>query len=427
MHTNILRDNRVSELKQEITLLSGLGQLSTTLLGTGLFMIPAIAAGIAGDASLWAWLILFIAIIPIALTFAALGKRYPSAGGTAFFVRQAFGQRMERNVGWLFLSVTPVAIPAGVALAGSFGRPLLPAPLDHTFIAEIVTIALLVMVNLTGSKSSARIQTIIALGICALVSLFWFVGDVSMSDITMPALTSVHIGPIASALGVMFWCFVGIEAFAHMGAEFKKPDTDFPIAIILGCLFAGFIYWACSVIVLKFHAYGTEALSSGSIPKISEQLFGPQGAIFISIIGYLACFASLNLYIQSLSRMAFVIARNGAPNSKMASLSVRGVPAFATLSVASVLVVSAIIGEVLGVDLEMLVKLANGVFVLVYLLAMLAAFKLLEGVNKALASIALILTTAVFACLGWSSLYAIVVFALVHFSAYLSPRSVLAP
>lgn len=37
----------MSQLKQEITLLSGVGQLSTTLLGTGLFMVPAIAAGIA--------------------------------------------------------------------------------------------------------------------------------------------------------------------------------------------------------------------------------------------------------------------------------------------------------------------------------------------------------------------------------------------
>ena len=64
----------MSQLKQEITLLSGVGQLSTTLLGTGLFMVPAIAAGIAGSLSLWAWLILFIAICPIALTFAQLGK-----------------------------------------------------------------------------------------------------------------------------------------------------------------------------------------------------------------------------------------------------------------------------------------------------------------------------------------------------------------
>lgn len=406
----------MGELKKEITLWSGVGQLSTTLLGTGLFMIPAIAAGIAGEASLWAWLILFVAIIPIALTFAALGKRFPSSGGTAYFVRKAFGPRMERSVGWLFLSVTPVGIPAGIALAGSFGKPLLPAPFDHTLVAELITIGLLIAANLIGSKSSARIQTVVALAICALVSLFWIYGGVSTADIKMPVLTTDSIFPIASALGVMFWCFVGIEAFAHMGEEFKKPETDFPIAIILGSLFAGVIYWSCSVVILKFQAYGTEALSSGSIPWISEQIFGSKGATLISLVGYFACFASLNLYVQSLSRMAYAIAKNSHRQTKMAVISKRGVPTVATLTIAGTLIICAFIGEVLSVDLEALVKLANGVFVLVYLLAMLAAYKLLTGMNKALSLIALVITILVFACLGWASLYAIAVFALVHFA-----------
>lgn len=74
----------MEQLKKDISLISGIAQLSTTLMGTGLFMIPAIAAGIAGHFSLWAWVLLFIAICPIALTFAQLGKRYPNAGGTAF-------------------------------------------------------------------------------------------------------------------------------------------------------------------------------------------------------------------------------------------------------------------------------------------------------------------------------------------------------
>ncbi|WP_413283705.1 L-methionine/branched-chain amino acid transporter [Vibrio sp. MA40-2] len=417
----------MGELKKEITLWSGLGQLSTTLLGTGLFMIPAIAAGIAGEASLWAWLILFIAVIPIALTFAALGKRYPSAGGTAFFVRKAFGAKLERSVGWLFLSVTPVGIPAAVALAGSFGQQLLPNAINQSLSAELITIGLLVTVNLVGSKSSARLQTIIALAICALVSLFWIYGDVSTNDIHMPPLTTDSVIPIASALGVMFWCFVGIEAFAHMGEEFKNPETDFPLAIILGCLFAGAIYWCCSVIILKFQAYGTEELASGSIPWISEQIFGSKGAILISIVGYFACFASLNLYVQSLSRMAYAIAKNNHPNSKIASVSKRGVPVFATLSIACILTLSALIGEVSGIDLEMLVKLANGVFVLVYLLAMLAAYKLLNGINRVLSMIALVITVLVFACLGWASLYALIVLFCVYFSVgYLTNTKVTA-
>lgn len=402
----------MSQLKQEITLLSGVGQLSTTLLGTGLFMVPAIAAGIAGSLSLWAWLILFIAICPIALTFAQLGKRYPNAGGTAHFVRQAFDQRLEKSVAWLFVSVIPVGVPAAVALAAGFLQQLLPEALNSSIFAQLLTVFLLIAVNLAGTKSSGRLQTLIALSIFILVAAFWWKGDIGAQDLTMPALSSESTWSIGAALAVMFWCFVGIEAFAHMGEEFKNPQRDFPIAIIVGCFVAGAAYWACSVVILKYGAYGSSEFDSTSIPWLSEMLFGEQFKLLISALGFAACFASVNLYTQSLSRMVWAQAREYKPQSALARVSIRGVPANATLAVGVVLVLSCLVGEISGLDLEFFLKLANGIFVLVYLLAMLSAYKLLTGISKWLAGVSLLICTGVFICLGWSMLYAVAVFVL---------------
>ncbi|MCC2521974.1 L-methionine/branched-chain amino acid transporter [Vibrio coralliilyticus] len=402
----------MSQLKQEITLLSGVGQLSTTLLGTGLFMVPAIAAGIAGSLSLWAWLILFIAICPIALTFAQLGKRYPNAGGTAHFVRQAFDKRLEKSVAWLFVSVIPVGVPAAVALAAGFLQQLLPEALNSSIFAQLLTVFLLIAVNLAGTKSSGRLQTLIALSIFALVAAFWWKGDIGAQDLTMPAFSSESTWSIGAALAVMFWCFVGIEAFAHMGEEFKNPQRDFPIAIIIGCFVAGAAYWACSVVILKYGAYGSSEFDSASIPWLSEMLFGEQFKLLISALGFAACFASVNLYTQSLSRMVWAQAREYKPQSALARVSIRGVPANATLAVGVVLVLSCLVGEISGLDLEFFLKLANGIFVLVYLLAMLSAYKLLTGISKWLAGVSLLICTGVFICLGWSMLYAVAVFVL---------------
>lgn len=402
----------MSELNRDITLISGVGQLSTTLLGTGLFMVPAIAAGIAGQLSLWAWIILFLAICPIALTFAQLGKRYPNAGGTAFFVRQAFDKRLEKSVAWLFVSVIPVGVPAAVALAAGFLQQLLPEAINDPLLAQAFTVMLLITVNLAGTKSSGRLQTVIALSIFALVTAFWWQGDVMISDIAMPSLSSDGLWDIGAALAVMFWCFVGIEAFAHMGEEFKNPQLDFPIAILVGSFIAGATYWACSVVILKFNAYGTEQFDSASIPWLAAQLFGGQFKVVISALGFAACFASVNLYTQSLSRMVWAQAREYKPNSALARVSIKGVPANATLAVGAILLLSCVFGQLSGLDLEFFLKLANGIFVLVYLLAMLSAYKLLEGFAKALAAVSLLLCTAVFVCLGWSMLYALGVFIL---------------
>lgn len=212
----------MEELKKDISLTSGIAQLSTTLMGTGLFMIPAIAAGIAGHFSLWAWILLFIAICPIALTFAQLGKRYPNAGGTAFFVRKAFNAKLESSVAWLFVSVIPVGgVPAAIALAAGFLQQILPEPISNNLFAQVLTVVLLVFVNLMGTKSSGHLQTLIALSVFALVGAFLWKGDVNSADLVMPAITQESIWPITAALGVMFWCFVGIEAFAIWGKSSK--------------------------------------------------------------------------------------------------------------------------------------------------------------------------------------------------------------
>jgi amino acid efflux transporter len=52
----------MSGLKQELGLAQGVGLLSTSLLGTGVFAVPALAALVAGNNSLWAWPVLIVLV-----------------------------------------------------------------------------------------------------------------------------------------------------------------------------------------------------------------------------------------------------------------------------------------------------------------------------------------------------------------------------
>lgn len=87
----------MSGLKQELGLGQGVGLLSTSLLGTGVFAVPALAALVAGDNSLWAWPLLILLVFPIAIVFALLGRHFPSAGGVAHFVDMAFATSGQRH------------------------------------------------------------------------------------------------------------------------------------------------------------------------------------------------------------------------------------------------------------------------------------------------------------------------------------------
>ena len=74
----------MSGLKQELGLAQGIGLLSTSLLGTGVFAVPALAALVAGNNSLWAWPVLIVLVFPVAIVFAVLGDSRRLACGITY-------------------------------------------------------------------------------------------------------------------------------------------------------------------------------------------------------------------------------------------------------------------------------------------------------------------------------------------------------
>ena len=397
----------MAELKQELGLAQGIGLLSTSLLGTGVFAVPALGALVAGNNSLWAWPTLIILVFPVAIVFALLGRHFPSAGGVAHFVEMAFGPRLARVTGWLFLSVIPVGLPAALHIASGFAQALFGWHGWQLLMAEVATLGIIWWLGSRGASSSANIQTLVAIMIVALLAAIWIYGDIAVSEIPFPALAEINHSQLFAALSVMFWCFVGLEAFAHMASEFRHPERDFPRALIIGLLLAGVVYWACTVLVLHFHAYGAANTAAASLPTIVVQLFGVKALWVASVIGFLACFASTNIYIQSFARLVWSQAQY-KPSSYLARLSPNRVPRNALNVVIGSCMVSTLASYWLNINLDALIIYANGIFIMIYLLCMLAGCKLLTGRFRALSVIGVALCVMLLAMVGWKSLYAIV-------------------
>ncbi|MED5641059.1 L-methionine/branched-chain amino acid transporter [Enterobacter bugandensis] len=400
----------MSGLRQELGLAQRVGLLSTSLLGTGVFAVPALAALVAGNNSLWAWPVLILLVFPVAIVFAILGRHFPSAGGVAHFVGMAFGPRMERVTGWLFLSVIPVGLPAALHIATGFGQALFGWHDEQLLLAELGTLAIVWWVGSRGASSSANLQTLVAALIVVLIVAIWFAGNITVADIPFPAINDIDHSQLFAALSVMFWCFVGLEAFAHLASEFKQPERDFPRALMIGLLLAGTVYWACTVLVLHFNAFGEDKAAAASLPGIVVKLFGVKALWVACVIGYLACFASLNIYIQSFARLVWSQARY-KPESRLARLSKRQLPMNALNAVLGCCVLSSLGIYLLDINLDALIIYANGIFIMIYLLCMLAGCRLLKGRYKALAVVGGVLCLLLLAMVGWKSAYAIVMLA----------------
>ncbi|MFX4312734.1 L-methionine/branched-chain amino acid transporter, partial [Enterobacter sp. 63] len=109
------------------------------------------------------------------------------------------------------------------------------------------------------------------------------------------------------------------------------------------------------------------------------------------------------------------------PESRLAQLSKRQLPLNALNTVLGCCVLSTLGIYWLNINLDALIVYANGIFIMIYLLCMLAGCRLLKGRFKALAIIGGVLCLLLLAMVGWKSLYAMVM--LVGLWLFLPKRS----
>jgi len=394
-------------LKKELGLWQGIGLLATSLLGTGIFVVPATSAALAGPSSVWIWLLLIALVLPIAFTFARLGRRYPHAGGAPHLIGLAFGPGAERFSAFLFLAVLPVGLPAALNMAAGFWHALFAMNDWSLWAVQLLTLCGVLLLGLRGAGSSGSLQLLIAGAIVVMTGLIWWLGDLSWQDGLQPLPQLAGLPALGSAMAVMFWCFVGLEAFAHMGEEFRNPRRDYPLALLCGVLLAGAIYWANSVAVVKFGLYGDEATNGSAIPMLLAQLLGPSAKWLAAILGYLSCFASINIYLQGFARLIWSLADEGKLPRPLARLSSRGTPVRALLCILLVCVLATGVTRVWHLPLDQLIRYANGNFILVYLLCMAAGWRLLPATGRVLAAISCLLCGLVLLALAEQALYAL--------------------
>src|SRR5947199_10856473 len=94
---------RNPSLRKAVTTRYAVALYMSSVLGSGILVLPGLAAQIAGPASLIAWVGLSLASYPLAYTFASLSTRRLESGWVYGFVRERFGPRVAHAVTWLFI------------------------------------------------------------------------------------------------------------------------------------------------------------------------------------------------------------------------------------------------------------------------------------------------------------------------------------
>ncbi|KIO37839.1 L-methionine/branched-chain amino acid transporter [Shewanella sp. cp20] len=381
----------------------GAGLMATTLLGTGVFILPEMTIATAGHGALLAWILLTLAIIPVTLVFARLAGVFPHAAGPAYFVEKAFGRTAGRTTGLIFLLVVPIGTPAAILMTFQFINALVPLVGWQQLLTELALLLLLLALNLKGIQVSAKLQFALTLAIVSVVVILFGAGGAKLGDLELAApQAGSDMGLVMAAAGIAFWSFLGIEAMTHLANDFKRPEKDMLPAMIIGTILVGLVYVTCTLLLL-FVPKG-EGLA---MVNAFDHLLGGYGAQVIGILGIAGGLSTVNVYTASVARLIWSFSREGVLPRYFDKLNQHRVPVRALVGVLLTMATVICLTYLFGQELEHLIAWTNGVFVLIYLVSMLAAAKLLSKRYLPLVIMGVGFCLAMTLALGASMLYAL--------------------
>ncbi|WP_158587099.1 L-methionine/branched-chain amino acid transporter [Motilimonas pumila] len=394
----------------KINVWQGASLLLSTLLGSGLLIIPALAASAAGNYSLLAWALIIAAMMPIVVTFSALGKRFPHQAGTAYYVQQAFGQRAAKAIGVLYVSIAPIGPPVVFITGAGYACQLFDINLSASSYIEITLLVLVFIANCLRFTTSAFIQcsiSVVLISVVVAICLWSLPNAPAITDNRAPSLSM-----IGAAMVIMFWCFVGIEAICHVANHFAQPSRDFPRAVVLGVAIAAAIYMLLSYCVLRYQVYGSAQQNLLSVTLLAQHSIGPLGQKLVALMGLLGCLCAVNLYVISFTNMLASFGENTSQtwlNTRLANGSAIYALILVVLSIAMTLLARAYFQW----SFDDFLQFANAQFVLIYCAAAAAGSMLLKGRSRMAALFSLLFCTAMLYFVGASGWYCLLFLGLV--------------
>lgn len=395
------------------------------VLGSGVLIVPGLAAQIAGPASLLAWGFMALLIVPLALSMGLLSAQFPHAGGVSHFVEMAFGPRFGALVGWFFL----MSVPIGAPVAALTGAGYLTAAAGWGEGVRVALAAVMLaaglLFNIFGMKVVGPVQIAVVAAIIAVLILA-IIG-------AAPHLEAAHFTPfmphgaasIGRAAAILFWCFIGWEAVSHMSEEFTDPRRAAVKGVTAAAVLIGVLYFLTALATVGTGSYTGEG-SDASLVRVISLLLGHWGGMIAGVTGVFICTATIIAYTGAASRLAYALARGGSAPGWMGSLSLRyHTPVGGIGFLAACFTAVTALYATGAVPLSTLIQFPNATFILTYLGGCAAGIRLLKGsrMGRSICIVSFITTAVVFPFTGWAILYPLVIIAVFLLRLKLPSRS----
>ena len=294
-----------------------------TIIGAGIFGLPAKVHALIGSYSLIAFVFCAVIIGLIVLCYAEVSSRFSATGGPYLYAREAFGPVVGFEVGWLYWIVRVATFAANcnlfVTYLGFFDERLGTGVGRFAVISTIVIG--LAVVNLVGVKQSALMTNLFTAGKLIPLFVFVLIGIFFVQPSNFSFEIVPQYGAFSSAVLLLIYAFVGFEVAVVLGGETRDPQRSMPFALLTAVLVVALLY-----ILIQVVSIGTlPGLASSERPlaDAAAGFMGRFGAAFITLGALISILGNLNVGLLGGTRLLFAISEQRDLPSVLSATSER--------------------------------------------------------------------------------------------------------
>ncbi len=279
-----------------------------SVIGAGIFALPAEVAARAGAWSPWLFLIVGVLVITIVLSFAELSSYFKESGGPVLFTTTAFGPLVGFSTGWILFISRMAAFAANTAAMAVYLGAVIPffaTGVGRSLLIVGVSLAL-TWANYVGVREGVRTMIVVTFFKITPILLLIVLGLPHVTGETLFPSTMPTIDDLGGTTLLLIYAFVGFESATIISGETKNPKSTLPLALVRTIIIIGVLYF---LIVLTYISVLPDAGTSGAtLIDVGRELMGPAGAVLITFAAFFSIGGNLSSIMLAVPRLPFALA-----------------------------------------------------------------------------------------------------------------------
>ncbi len=279
-----------------------------SILGTGIFFLPAIGAAYSGTSSILAWIIMSLIAIVISVYFAELVSMFPRSGGAYEFVKNAFGKKYGFIFGWTSWIVANITI--AMLIVGSIIYLFPQAGIFFKIFLSLLFILLFNFVSYRGIDIASKMLLFFGIVTVATLAALIVPGLFTVQASNFSGIFSAPFPLIILTVYFIAETFFGWETATYLSEEIKNARKVLPEILVLGTVVIAVISLLLVFVALGNADAATLSVQSAPLAFLAEKFFGGGIGQAFSIIIFIPLIGTAASWIISSPRLLYAMSRD---------------------------------------------------------------------------------------------------------------------